>query len=459
MLPEVLFLLALVFLLGTFFLTALSSAFRSLHKRGSKKKLDALGQRFFYRRFHHVFFPKQEYEGIFFATTCAQHLTRFFFVFFSLLFLHVNLSPHSETAGTFPYFLFWVNVAWIVLVSFIVGDYLPRILGTRYPESMMHFCAPVSSIFLFLAFPITYLFLKLTWSLSRSVYFDHLHEPHSQAKQEIIEIIQEAKFSEELDANQKKLITSLLSFCEHMTREVMVPRVDMFSLKATTTIKEAAKLLHQEGYSRVPVYEENVDNIVGILMYKDVLTKYMEYEEKNNDIAILNMPISSIQKPPLYTPETKKISDLLQEFRKKQTHLAIVVDEYGGTEGLITIENILEDIVGEIVDEYDQDEEELFTAQGDGSWIVDSRMNIIDAEEQLGITIPEEGEYDTIGGYIYDVAGEIPSKGFKILTDEFELEVIKSSERTVEKVRIKPRRKPEDDSLDNNDNDQPKHNT
>ncbi len=415
-----------------------------------------MGQSFFYRPLHLFFFPKHEFQGIFFATTCAQHVSRFLFATFSITFLYMDLIPEGPLSTPFPYTLFIVDLLAIVFVSFVVGDYAPRILGTRHPESMMHLCAPLSSLFLIFAFPITYLFLKLTWSLSKNVYFDYLQDPHSQAKQEIIEIIQEAKFSEELDANQKKLITSLLAFCEHLTREVMVPRVDMFSLESTTTIKDAAKLLHQEGYSRVPVFEENVDNIVGILMYKDVLTKYMEYEEKGNDISILNMPISSIQKPPLYTPETKKISDLLQEFRKKQTHLAIVVDEYGGTEGLITIENILEDIVGEIVDEYDQDEEELFTSQGDGSWFVDSRMNIIDAEEQLGILIPEEGEYDTIGGYIYDVAGEIPTKGFKIITDEFELEVIKSNERAVEKVRIKPRRNSEGHPTHPNDNTEPK---
>ncbi len=381
-----------------------------MHKRGSKKKLEAIGHRFYYRRLHLIFFPNQEFEGPSLPPTCTLHLTRFFFVFFSVAFVYVNLLPQVPGAE-FPHFLFWTNVVGIIFVSFVIGDYLPRILGTRYPEKMMHMCAPIASLFPDRSIP-----LHLPFSaddlvvIEVGVYFDHLHEPHSQAKQEIIEIVQEAKFSEELDANEKKLITSLLSFCEHLTREVMVPRVDMFSLKATTTIKEAAKLLQQEGYSRVPVYENNVDNITGVLMYKDVLSKYMEYEEKNNDITILNMPISSIQKPPLYTPETKKISDLLQEFRKKQTHLAIVVDEYGGTEGLITIENILEDIVGEIVDEYDEDEVDLYLPQGDGSWIVDSRLNIIDAEEQLGLTIPEDGEYDTIGGYIFKRRGGNPIK-------------------------------------------------
>ncbi|MEM1283124.1 MAG: hemolysin family protein [Chlamydiota bacterium] len=218
----------------------------------------------------------------------------------------------------------------------------------------------------------------------------------------------------------------------------MIPRVDVCSLESNTTIREAAKLLEGEGYSRVPVYEENVDNIVGILMYKDILSKFMEYEEKGNEATVLEAPISTIQKPPLYTPETKKISDLLQDFRKKQTHMAIVVDEYGGTEGIITIEDILEDIVGEIADEYDV-EEDMFTSVADGTWIVDPRMSILDSEEQLGIKIPQDGDYDTIGGYLVHCAGEIPQQGFKVHSDEFEVEVLKSSQRSVEKVKVRPR--------------------
>ena len=208
-------------------------------------------------------------------------------------------------------------------------------------------------------------------------------------------------------------------------------------MQAETSIKEAANLLAAEGYSRTPIYRTTIDDITGVLMYKDILTKFREYEESGNDQKIIEAPIETIQKNVLYTPETKNISNLLQEFRKKQVHLAIVVDEYGGTEGIVTIEDILEEIVGEIADEYD-DEKSLFTEQPDGSWIIDARMNILDAEETLGITIPQEGEYDTVGGYVFHCAGAIPSKGFVIHQDEFELEVLYSNERVVEKVRIKP---------------------
>lgn len=417
--------------MGTFFLTAMISAFRRIHKRDTKKQMKSLGNLFFYRPFHLYFFPEHEYEGLFFATICGQNVTRFFFAGFSVVFLaHTEMFAQSSMLLAIACFGF-------LLLSVVFGDYLPRIFGIRYPETAIRICAPFSSLFLFLVFPITYLFLKITKSLSRTVYFDHLHEPIAQAKQEIIDIIQKAKLSPTLDAHDKKLIEAVLNFRDRIAREAMVPRVDLFSLSADTSIKEASQLIENEGYSRTPVYKNTVDNVVGVVMYKDILQKYMEYEQSGNNPSILAAPIETIQKNVLYAPETKKISQLLQEFRKKQVHLAIVVDEYGGTEGIVTIEDILEEIVGDIEDEYDE-EEELYIPQQDGSWIVDARMNISDVEEQLGVMIPQEGDYDTIGGYIFHAAGAIPSRGFVIHHDDFEMEILRSNERAVEKVRIRP---------------------
>lgn len=432
------FICTLFFLFGSFFLTAVISALRRLHKKDAQKLIHTSTSFFFYKPFHHFFFPDHEYEGLFFSALCAQNLARFGYVACGMVFL-----LQTELFRDQNYELNYLNLFWIVLCiftlilgSFILGDYLPRVFGTRLPEKALQIGLPFSSIFLFLAFPMAYVFLKISQSLSSELYFDSIQEPSAQAKQEIIELIQEAEVSPTLDIHEKKLFESVLTFKERCAREVMVPRVDVFSLSADTSIKEAARQLQSEGYSRTPVYRNSVDNIVGVLMYKDVLSKYMEFEEKG-DPKILEAPIETIQKNILYTPETKKISNLLQEFRKKQVHLAIVVDEYGGTEGIITIEDILEEIVGEISDEYDQ-EKETFKHMPDGSWIIDAKTNIFDVEEQLNIQIPQEEEYDTIGGYVFHVAGAIPSPGFIIHQNDFELEILESSDRSVEKVRIKP---------------------
>ncbi len=287
-----------------------------------------------------------------------------------------------------------------------------------------------------MCFPISFLFLKIAFSISRKLSFNYLNEPLSEAKEELFEIIEEANVKTRLDTHEKKLLESVVSFKDRVVREVMVPRVNLFSLPAQTTIREAANLLLSEGYSRTPVYRGNIDTIIGILMYKDILAKYMEYAESKVKSDILDQPIETIIKSVLYTPETKKISCLLQGFRKKQVHLAIVVDEYGGTEGIVTIEDILEEIVGEIADEYDQ-EEALFSKQQDGSWVVDARMGILDIEEELGIKISQEGDYDTLGGYIFHHAGTIPAPGLVIHHDDFELEILSSNDRCIEKVRIK----------------------
>ena len=214
----------------------------------------------------------------------------------------------------------------------------------------------------------------------------------------------------------------------------MVPRINVFSLPCETTIKEAAKSFLKEGYSRIPLYRDSVDNIIGVLLYKDILSFYASQEEAHK----LEIAVENLAKPVLYTPETKKISHLLQEFRSKQMHLAIVVDEYGGTEGIVTIEDILEELVGEIADEYDVDEELLYSALPGGGWIVDARMSILELEEELNVSIPLSPEYDTLGGYIFHRAGAIPIKGTRIHLDEYDFEVLSSSERAIDKVRITP---------------------
>ena len=426
----VLFSLAFFFLLATAFLSALSASLRKLHLQDLN--FQPSQQRFFYRPFHHRFFPEHEFEGILAAVLSAQNTTRFLFAASSLLIILGNPKTYNPLESLLDPINLLLGFG-LVTVLFIVGEFLPRLLGSAFPDKMMRFTAPLSSLFMILSFPVTYIGLKTASRHFQSISFE---EPLTKTKRELIEIIQQSNVSPDLDHSEKMLIQSTLRFKDRIAREVMVPRVDVFSLSADTTIREAARLSHEEGYSRIPLYRNNVDNIVGVLMYKDILRTYMEYAEKEETSNLLDQPIESIQKGVLYTPETKKISHLLHEFKKKQVHLAIVVDEYGGTEGIVTIEDILEEIVGEIEDEYDEEEEMLFP-QPDGSWIVDARMNIHDLKHQLEIEIPQEGEYDTIGGYIFHCAGSIPSKGFVIHHENFEMEILRSDERKVERVRIR----------------------
>jgi CBS domain containing-hemolysin-like protein len=227
----------------------------------------------------------------------------------------------------------------------------------------------------------------------------------------------------------KKLFKALSRFQDKIVKEIMIPRVSLFALEDNISVKEAADLFVKEAYSRVPVYQGDLDHIIGLLLYKDLFAFYHEDPSRGA------LPISSLLKPAIFTPETKSISTLLQELKKGQLHLAIVVDEYGGTEGIVTIEDIIEEIVGDIADEYDS---ALSFIQQGKSWIIDAKMSLLDIEEHFSLFFKEEGDFDTIGGFIYYKAGVIPKKGFKIIHDLCEIEVLSSSERAIKKVRLTP---------------------
>jgi CBS domain containing-hemolysin-like protein len=248
-------------------------------------------------------------------------------------------------------------------------------------------------------------------------------------------MIRESELQHHLDPTDQKLISSFVNFKERVAKEIMVPRVDVFSLSDDTPIIEAAHLFATEGYSRIPLYKETLDQITGVALYKDLLKCYATGSD-------LSAPLQTIAKPVLYAPENKKVAHLLQEFRSKQIHMAIIVDEYGGTEGIVTIEDILEELVGEIEDEYDTEETKDFWELPEGGWVVDAKMTLLDIESQLGVRIPPNPEYETIGGYVFHCAGTIPSKGWRLSHDEFDLEVLTSNERSLKKIKIIPRQKP-----------------
>jgi putative hemolysin len=440
-----------ILLIGLFSLTTFNGVFRRLQKRELKKQFSSLGKLFFYRNVHSLFFPQHELESFFFINTLALNVIRFFFVFVSILLLvNLNLLGFGAYSPDHPssFFIDWpsgvLSFIGLFLLFFIIGDYLPRVFAIKYPNIALKLTAFPASFFMLILFPLSFPILKASGLFAQTVYFDHLNQPYGEAKQEIIDMIQDSNVDNQLDAHDKKLFEAVMAFKDRIAREVMVPRVDVFSLSGETTIEECAHLILTEGYSRIPVYTNSLDNIVGVLMYKDILGKYLEYVAKGNDVSLLKAPVSTLIKNILYTPETKKISQLLQDFRKKQVHLAIIVDEYGGTEGIITIEDILEEIVGDISDEYDE-EEPLFLSLPNGGWVLDARMSILDVEEQLGIHIPQEGDYDTVGGYVFHETGTIPEKGFLITKPDFQIEILRSEDRRVEKVRIQP--------LQNHDNE------
>jgi CBS domain containing-hemolysin-like protein len=430
--------LALFFLIGSSTLTAVSTA---LHRKGRLQSEETLKQEhspFFFRHFLNFFFGKQRWEGLLFSLSFTKHLLRIAYVltaFFYLIELDFFRKTFtlSSTSNGFDGMLVLV-IALIIIASSLIFDFLFSIFGQVKTDAVFRYLSPVCSCFLLVCIPLTAPFFRIMkFFLPKGDKKKAL--PTFKIRDKVHELLQETELGAYLDPTEQKFILSVVSFKERIAREVMVPRINIFSMADDTAVHEAAKQFLEEGYSRIPVYKDTVDNIIGVLLYKDVLKIYIEQSKSPH---LLNTPIGKLVKPVFYTPETKKISHLLQEFRSKQIHLAIVVDEWGGTEGIVTIEDILEELVGEIADEYDIGQQTLFSVLPGGGWIVDAKMSIIDIQEELGVNILQSPEYDTIGGYVFNRAGAIPIKGWKIHHDEFDLEVMSSSERSVDKIKITP---------------------
>jgi CBS domain containing-hemolysin-like protein len=222
------------------------------------------------------------------------------------------------------------------------------------------------------------------------------------------------------------MIQSVLDLRQTVVREVIIPRTEIIALTIDARIDEVIDLVRKHGHTRMPVYDGSIDNIVGILNVKDLLQFWSASSEE--------MPIRTILRKAYYIPETKNIHLLLHELKERKSHMAIVIDEYGGTTGLVTLEDLIEEIVGEIHDEHDI-EEDAFTAMPDGTVIVDSRVEIEEFEAYFGVAIPE-GNFETLGGYIFHLIKKIPVPGETITDDHFEMTVESADERSIKRVRI-----------------------
>ena len=229
-----------------------------------------------------------------------------------------------------------------------------------------------------------------------------------------------------LNESEGDMLQSIFDFGDTIVREVMVPRTDMVCCPADATLSGFLELIIRSGHSRVPLFEGSTDKIVGVVYAKDLLRSWGANDE--------TLTLTEVMRTPYFIPETKRIDDLLKDFRTRRVHMAIAVDEYGGTSGLITIEDLLEEIVGDIQDEYDL-EVPWLQPQDDGTLLVDARANVEELEEYYDIEIPRE-KFDTVGGYLFHLLGNVPQKGEKVSDNGLILMVEDSDARKIEKVRV-----------------------
>lgn len=245
-------------------------------------------------------------------------------------------------------------------------------------------------------------------------------------EEEIHELMNAGEEEGLINEEENEMIRSIFALRDTVVREIMVPRTDMACIPLETTFRDLLSSIIDCGHSRIPVFEGTIDNIVGLVYAKDLL-KCWGLDESAVELR-------KILRAPYFIPETKNLEELLHEFKKKRIHIAIVIDEYGGTSGLVTIEDLLEQIVGDIQDEYDL-EEEWVVEGDDGAAVVDARLPIEELEEHFGIEIERE-KFDTVGGLIFYLTGRIPAEGEVVQTGAIRLTVLEADERKIKKVRI-----------------------
>ncbi|PYR40420.1 MAG: hypothetical protein DMF95_33565, partial [Acidobacteria bacterium] len=228
-----------------------------------------------------------------------------------------------------------------------------------------------------------------------------------------------------IEGEERRLLQSIVDFGGTLVREVMTPRPDIVAIRDTATVGDVRALFREQEYSRFPVYKDSLDNIAGFIFVKDLVTLSTTQDAR---------PIAGLLRPAVVVPETKRVPELLKQFQRQQTQCAIVVDEYGGTAGLVTIEDLLEEIVGEIRDEYDVESEPIVD-EGNGRYVFSGKVNIGEVAQRLDIEIEREG-FETVGGYLLSHIGRVPAVGERFEIDGLSVEVIDAERRRINKVRM-----------------------
>jgi len=247
---------------------------------------------------------------------------------------------------------------------------------------------------------------------------------------EIRSLIDDEQDGVSLEHDEREMIQSIFDFRETAVREIMVPRIDMVALDAACPVREAVRAVEECRHSRIPLYEGGIDRVVGLLYAKDLLSLVDGEGLRDGD-----RKVGDLARPAYFIPESKRLDEVLAEFRSQRIHMAVVIDEYGGTAGLVTLEDVLEEIVGEIEDEFDEDES-LFTWLDDRSLRVDPKINLEDLQDVLGVELPLGEGSETLAGLIYEAAGRVPEQGDRVDVAGLEIEVERVEDRRIMQVRL-----------------------
>jgi len=317
----------------------------------------------------------------------------------------------------------------VSIVSIVLGELIPKGFALANPDRIALAASGPISLFAKIVSPLVALLVLLTKAISKPFGIDPTRTPELSAA-EIRLIVEQGSQQGVLEAEEEQMISAVMSLSDSKLHEVMVPRIDIVAIDQEATFDEAVEVVLKEGHSRTPLYRESVDHIVGILYAKDLLRLIAAGGPRPR--------LRDIMRPALFVPESQSVDDLLHELQRRKVHMAVVLDEYGGTAGLVTIEDLLEEIVGEIQDEFDE-EEPMKVEIGPGEVILDGRAAIDDLTELVepALELEDDEEYDTLGGFVYHRIGRVPVVGDAVVIEPFVITVIKVSGRRVGKVRVR----------------------
>ncbi len=317
-----------------------------------------------------------------------------------------------------------VPVMTVLIVIF--GEILPKSAAMVYSENVLIFSAPILRVLAFLITPVAWAMKKCVKGIGFLLHMDLGTQQVFVTRDEIEQVVKIGEESGALEANERRMIDGIIDFDETRVHEIMIPRTDMIALEAGDSLSEAVRLFIEEGHSRIPVYEERPDNIIGILYVKDTLKNLLDGD--------LSCEVRTLLRKPIFVPETIKTAEVLEAMRHEHIHIAIIVDEYGGVAGIVTMEDILEQIVGEIQDEYDEETPELQKAE-DNTYIVQGSISLEDLSEALGTEFTSD-DAETLGGLVLTLSGGFPEEGETFEYGGWRIEVTEIEEHRITLLKM-----------------------
>ena len=319
----------------------------------------------------------------------------------------------------------------ITFLHIVLGELAPKTLALeRAEKTALAIALPMEIFYKIFRWPIR----LLDWAGTRTVRLFGLHPSSSHAsiytEDELRQLIDISRASGHLEADDQRLINRVLDFSDAQVREAMIPRTAVAALPVTATLEEAKAAFRSLGYSRLPVYEDNLDKVVGVLVRRD-LEPYLESATAPGDFNLRNLI-----HPPQFIPPSARLGAALNQMQSKRIHLGFVVDEHGGIEGIVTLEDLLEEIVGEINDEFDEEVRAQISKEADGTYLLSGMLTVRDANRQLKLDLPEDGGYTTLAGFIMAQAGRLPQTGEVVEYEDMTFKIERLEGRRIRRVRL-----------------------